>query len=136
MKTFLVWLVTSAALFGGVAGGYHVYLQSHPREVLVVVDSSFPMAGGWGSVAAILDRLDDSRYSRYTLWTEKADVHGPRPALALARTVAFAPRDFARLFERLNKDEVGASTRRVLVTNAPESELSRFSDWEVIRVGA
>ena len=134
MKALAYWAVASILAFGALSFGYHSYLNSHPREFLVVVDSSFPMSGAWSSVPDVLDRIDDRRYARFKLWTEKAEVHDWAASLRRGRSTPFAPRDFERLLARSAESGVANAARRILVTNASDAELEGFGDWEIVRV--
>ena len=43
MSALRTWLALAVTTFAGLGAGYHGYLQTHPRQVVVVVDSSYPM---------------------------------------------------------------------------------------------
>ena len=50
MKQFLLWCVVFFGLYGVLSSAYHLHLTSHPRRVLVAVDTSFPMQAVWSQV--------------------------------------------------------------------------------------
>jgi hypothetical protein len=133
MKAFFSWLAITLVAFGGLGGGYHMVLASDPHRVLVVVDSSFGMKADWGRVLRILDKIDDERYSRFALATEKGPVHGYKERLDAGRLTPYAPRDFSGLGSLENAPELAGAAEYVLVTNAPASETGGLSGWTVIR---
>lgn len=133
MKAFFSWLAVTLVSFGGLAGGYHLVLEGDPDRVLVVVDSSFAMKADWSRIPAVLDRLDDRRYARFALATEKGPVHGYRRYLDAARLRPYAPRDFARLGELDAAPELAGAEERILVTNATASETANLKGWRIVR---
>lgn len=133
MRPFAIWLALTLAAFGGFGGGYHVALESDPRKVMVIVDSSFPMQEDWGRAKMLARRQEERRYSEFGLATEKGPVHGWRGRLNLDRLVAYGPRDFDKLAQR-DIPGLGEATEVVFVTNAPDDELGRLNgDWIVVR---
>ena len=93
MKPFLIWTVITLIVFGTLSGAYHLYLQTHPRKVLVAVDSSFPMKAAWSRVPRVLETIADQRYATFSLVTEKNRIHSWSAALKLGTIVPYAPRD-------------------------------------------
>ncbi len=135
MKMLTVWFVFFAVLFGGTAGGYHLWLQGNPRQVLVVVDTSFAMRGREADVGAALEDVSATGYSRFALRTEKVRVHGWSEQLDPSRLKPFGPRDFTKLAGVTSQDEFAAADRVVLITNASESERASLpGDWEVVKL--
>lgn len=133
MKTLAVWFVFFVVLFGGTAGGYHLWLQGNPRQVLVVVDTSFAMRGREADVGAVLAEVSATGYSRFALRTEKVRVHGWSEQLDPSRLKPFGPRDFTRLAREAGEVEFTAADRVVLVTNASAAERASLPhDWEVV----
>ncbi len=132
MKPFAIWLACTLAAFGGLGGGYHAALEADPRKVLVIVDSSFPMQQDWGRVKQAVERLEDRRYTRFGLATEKGPVHGWRGRLSLGRLVPYGPRNFDKLAQG-DFPEIAEAGEVFLVTNAPQSELDRLDGWTVVR---
>jgi hypothetical protein len=133
MSAFVKWLVLALCVFGSAAGGYHAYLESHPRKVLVILDSSFPMAAVWNRVPALLESLDDRRYSVFALASDKGPIHGWQPGLEIGRAVPYAPRNLKDLRQRLQLPELGEATAVYLITNAPVNELPASSGWRILR---
>jgi hypothetical protein len=133
MKAFFSWLVVTLVAFGGLGGGYHLVLDGDPHRVLVVVDSSFGMKPDWGRVSRILDNIDNQRYSRFALATEKGPVHGYDRRLGAGRLTPYAPRDFSRLENLDNAPELAGAEEYVLVTNAPAGETGGLGGWTIIR---
>ena len=134
MKPFGIWLLITLTLFGALAGGYHLYLTRHPRQVLVALDSSYPMKPVWGRVAGILDALDDRRYTRFSLVTEKNRIHGWESELKPGRAVPYAPRNLSKLADPAGYPEMEETARRILITNTPPEETARLEGWEIIRL--
>lgn len=134
MKPFGIWLLIALALFGALAGGYHVYLTRNPRRTLVALDASYPMKPVWGQVNRILDGLDDRRYTRFGLVTGKNRIHGWASELKAGRATPYAPRDLSKLADPAGYPEMEESARRILVTNAPPEETRALSGWEIIRL--
>lgn len=133
MKTMAVWLLITLGAFAALAGGYHVALEQSPRKVLVVVDSSFPMSARWSRVAGLLDRLDDQPYTRFGLITEKSRVRDWATSLRLGQLQPYAPRDLEKLRSGAAFPEIAAADEVVFITNAPDSALSEFSGWTILR---
>ena len=133
MKVFFSWLGVTLAAFGGLGGGYHLALDANPHRVLVVVDSSFGMKPDWSRVSRILDKIDDRRYSRFALATEKGPVHGYERRLDAGRLTPYAPRDFSRLDSFDGIAELAGAEEYILVTNAPAGETAGLSGWAIVR---
>ena len=134
MKPYLVWLAIALVSFGGLGGGYHAYLEAHPRKVLVVVDASFAMQPAWTRVGLALSQLEDRRYTSFSLFTEKGKVHGWSARLHPGKISPYAPRDFSRLVNGPQPPEIAEATERVLITNASGADLEPFDDWVIIHV--
>lgn len=135
MKTFVTWLTLAAFSFGALAGGYHVYLDSNPRRVAVVLDASFPMRDVWHQVPPTLDTLQGEPYTVYALLTEKGTVHEWSERLSPGRTSPYAPRDFKRLDGRRGDALLADADEVYFVTNAADSDVEPFDDWVLIRPG-
>lgn len=134
MKRFGLWLATATATYGAIAGGWHLYLSSHPRSLAVVLDASYPMQDDWGKLAPHLDRAADQRYTRFALATEKGLQHSWDSVLHPERINPYAPRDFERLRRlRDTLPELREADEVWFITNASGSELEPFADWLVIR---
>ncbi len=97
MRALAVWLPLFAVVFGGYALVSHLSLTDNPRQVFVVVDSSFPMAEYWSQVPDELDELGGARYTEYALATEKNAVHSWQERLMLGAVDPFAPCDFSEV---------------------------------------
>ena len=115
MKPFLIWLVLALLGFGGLAGGYHGYLQDNPRRIAVVVDTSYDMTAVWPRVEPELTEIGAARYSAFSLVTDKRVIHGWQPRLRASLAEPYGPRDFAKLREL----GIGAGDRR-----APKRSIS------------
>lgn len=134
MRAFGKWLLLALCLFGGAAGGYHAYLQAHPRKVLVILDSSFPMGPVWEQVPPLLASVGGKRYAVFALATDKGRVHGWQRALDLGRTVPYAPRNLNDLSDRLQLPELEEATETILITNADPRETTKLRKWKVLRL--
>lgn len=134
MKALLIWLGIAVVVFGLVVGGYHLFRENNPDQVLVVVDSSFPMRDSWNDVRAELDDIDDRRYAEFALVTEKRRVHGWQSTLDLGDIDAFAPRDFSDL-NAATYPEIDEADEVIFITNAGESETEPFG-WKVADPGS
>jgi hypothetical protein len=133
MKSFLVWLALTLGAFGGLGGGYHLALESAPRRVLVIVDSSFAMKPVWHRVSPLLRELGKRKYSEFSLVTEKGGVHGWASRLSPGKLAPYAPRDFAALEGGGRFPEIDEAGEVYLITNAPAGETADFGDWTVLR---
>ena len=132
MKVFATWLIGTLVAFGILGSSYHLLLTGDPRRVVVVVDSSYPMTDMWPRVPRILKKLDDERYSVFSLMTEKSSVHDWAQRLDLGQMTPYGPRNFEKL--RAGKyPQIEEATRVYFVTNAPASDLKTFDDWQIVR---
>lgn len=134
MKAFIKWLIIALVIFGGVSLGYHFYLESSPRRILVVIDSSFPMSQVWEKVPGILSGLENKKYSKYALASDKGLIHGWKDELTLGRTVPYAPRNLKQLETRLYLNEIKDASEIYLVTNAGSDEVKLPKGWTIIRM--
>lgn len=132
MKPFLLWLALAVLGFGGLAGGYHGYLQDNPRRVAVVVDTSYDMAAVWPRVELKLAEIGATRYSAFSLVTDKRLIHGWQPRLRLSLAEPYGPRDFGKLRELAVAPEIADAETVYFLTNAPVSETAVFSGWQVV----
>lgn len=131
MSALRTWLALAVTTFAGLGAGYHGYLQTHPRQVVVVVDSSYPMLEVWPQVAAVLDDLGRRRYTQFFLSTEKSVVHEWSDRLQTGRITPYAPRDFSRLNGLLPP---AANAEVYFLTNAESALTESFAGWHVIRL--
>lgn len=136
MKPFVVWLVLTLLLFGGVSGGYHRYLTKHPRKIVVAVDSSFPMRTAWSHVRNRLAEVTAARYTQFALLTEKGQVHSWSDTVDIGKLSPYAPRDFSELNDAASLPEVAEADKRVLLTNAPpdQTQLLRKQGWRIVKL--
>lgn len=132
MKPFLLWLALAILGFGGLAGGYHSYLQENPRRVAVVVDTSYDMAAVWPRVEPKLAEIGATRYSAFSLVTDKRLIHGWQPRLRLNLAEPYGPRDFGKLRELAAAPEIAGAETVYFLTNAPLSETAAFTSWQVV----
>ena len=133
MKAFLVWLTLTLGAFGGLGGGYHLALESAPRRVAVIVDSSFAMKPVWHRVSPLLRDLSQRKYSEFSLMTEKGAVHSWEQRLSPGKLAPYAPRDFAALEGGGRFPEVEEASEVFLITNAPAGETADFGGWTIVR---
>jgi hypothetical protein len=134
MKAFAKWLMLTLCFFGAAAGGYHTYLESHPKKVLVILDTSFPMGAVWDRVPPLLAAIEKHRYTVFALASDKGPIHGWRPTLELGRAVPYAPRDLKALNQRLQLPELGEATEVTLITNAAPHELPTGTGWKILNL--
>jgi hypothetical protein len=121
MKRFLVWLGTTAFLFFALGLALHLYLTANPRKLAVVVDTSFSMQAQKALVDGELERLARTRYTVFSLLTEKAPIHGWQPLLEAPRALTFyGPRDLSALMDPQRFPELAEADRVVLVTDSPD----------------
>ena len=132
MRLFAIWLAMTLAIFGLFAGCYHWYLTNHPRRILVIVESSFPMRPVWPHVQAEVRNLSDRPYTFFALVTEKERIHGWQSRPDLGTVTPYAPRDIQKfLTEVARYPELGAATEIHLLTNAAELESQSPDGWIV-----
>jgi hypothetical protein len=118
LKPFLQWLAITVTGFGALSGGYHTWLTQHPTRVLVVLDTSFPMQSSWPEASAALQQLRQRPYTEFSLYTEKAEVHGWQPGLNLRSNIMpYAPRDWSKLDAIRNSPEAADADEVILITN-------------------
>jgi len=132
MKPFLVWLVSALLGFGGLAGGYHGYLQDNPRRIAVVVDTSYDMTAVWPRVEPALTELGAARYSAFSLVSDKRVIHGWQARLRASLADPYGPRDFTKLREFASAPEIAEAEQVYFITNAPAAAISSFGGWQVI----
>ena len=134
MKSFLTWLGICFLFISALAVYTHWDLESNPKTVLVVVDSSFPMAEKAFSLKSALKGVLDQRYTRFALADKMALLQNwTTGTLPLEKITFYGSRDLKALGaegENL-KNRLGAE-RVVYVTNAPDLGDLGFS--EVIRL--
>lgn len=132
MKPLLLWLALAILGFGGLAGGYDNYLQDNPRRVAVVVDTSYDMAAVWPRVEPKLAEIGATRYSAFSLVTDKRLIHGWQARLRLNLAEPYGPRDFGKLRELAAAPEIASADTVYFLTNAPQSEIVPFSGWQLV----
>lgn len=131
MKAFLVWLSLFVLGYGGLAGGYHYLLSSNPERIAVVVDSSFAMRAVWDEVPGLLEELRrGQKYAEFALMSEKRLIHRWQERPSLGNLKPYAPLDLSRI---TGFEPIAEASRVVLITNAPDEAIDRFSGWEVVR---
>ncbi len=136
MKPLAIWLSAFLVIVGGLAVGYHFVRQANPEQVFVLIDSSFEMEREWSRLPGVLADLEGDRYAEFALFTEKQRVHGWASALTLDNSIsAWGPRDLTGI-DSSTYPELGDASKRVLISNAPDSELAGFSDWTILRPGS
>jgi hypothetical protein len=133
LKSFFQWLAFTLAGFGSLSGGYHFYLKEYPSRVLVVVDTSYPMKPDEAQVRAVLDEIDNRRYTEFSLYTEKAKVHGWLPQLTLGNVTYYAPRDWSQLTGLKANPEFSEASDTILITNDP-ADPKQPGGWKVMRL--
>lgn len=135
MKPFIIWLVIAMAVFGGIGGGYHAALTGNPRKVLVAVDSSFQMKAAWTRVPAMLDSLDNDRYTVYSLVTEKNVVHSWQATLNLETMTPYAPLELSKLTGPAQYPEITQADRKYfLTTDQSLTSNPEFSSWTILQL--
>lgn len=132
MKPLLLWLALAVLGFGGLAGGYHGYLQDNPRRVAVVVDTSYDMAAVWPRVEPKLVEIGATRYSAFSLVTDKRLIHGWQQRLRSNLADPYGPRDFAKLRELAASPEIAGAETVYFLTNAPAAETATFRGWQIV----
>ena len=132
MKPFLVWLVLALLGFGGLAGGYHGYLQDNPRRIAVVVDTSYDMTAVWPRVGPAMAGIGAARYSAFSLVTDKRVIHGWESRLRVTLAEPYGPRDFTKLKVLASAPEITGAEKVYFLTNAAASEIAPFSGWQII----
>ncbi len=133
MKSFFLWLALTLGAFGSLGGGYHLALESAPRRVLVIVDSSFAMKPVWHRISPLLRDLSKLKYSEFSLVTEKGGVHGWASRLSPGKLAPYAPRDFAALEGGGRFPEIGEASEVYLITNAPPGATADLGAWTIVR---
>jgi hypothetical protein len=121
VKRFLLWLAAAVVLFAGLGLGSHFYLTARPRRIVVAVDTSFSMQASQPEVRAILERIAATRYSSFSLLTDKLRVHGWQPSLAASQLLTYyGPRDLALLVDANRFPELAQADRVVVITDAAD----------------
>lgn len=134
MKHFSIWLAIALSSYAVIAAGWHFYLQAHPHDLAVVVDASYPMQADWARVQQQLQQLNEQRYTRFALATEKGLQHSWDSSLNPARITPYAPRDLSRLKGlRDSLPELQEADKVVVITNAPPEMLEEFDNWVIQR---
>lgn len=132
MKAFGIWLAGFAAVFGLYGGITHTVRDADPERVFVVVDSSFQMREVWGEIAGELDRIDDRRYSEFSLATEKRLVHSWQGRLTMGAVDPFAPCGFDRVADYSQASE---ADRVVVITTPGSCPVDALpDDWAIVEL--
>lgn len=132
MKAFGIWIAGFVVAFGVYGGATHAARSGDPREVFVVVDSSFQMRPVWNQVPRVLDGLDDERYAEFALATEKGFVHDFDDRLTLGAVDAFAPCDFDNVADYSAADE---ADEVIFVTSAAGCARDDIpASWQVVEL--
>ena len=122
IKVFSLFVLFHALSWGGM----HLYLASHPEEVLLVVDTSYSMKKKFPQIEKWIKSYDDSaRYKKISIGTDKAYI-GVIDDLNSYNDIFRT--SFGRFhLDSLNKYSNNAGKRFFLsdVTSAPEG-------WELI----
>lgn len=134
MKVFVKWLLIAVIIFGGSAACYHFYLESNPRKIMVVIDASFPMNQIWDKIPGVLAGLENRKYTKYALASDKGLIHGWMDSFKLGRTVPYAPRNLKDLDKRLSLSELKESSEIYLLTSAVPEEITGVGGWKIIRI--
>lgn len=134
MKPFIKWMVGTLLIFAALSSAYHLYLKKNSRQILVAVDTSFAMRSVWHQVPQILKAIENQRYVKFCLITEKYRVHSWSPVLKLDRIEPYAPRDFSKLVGSERYREIEDSSQKYLITNLKGSELESFKGWTIINL--
>ncbi len=129
MKPLAFWVIGLAVALGIFVAVVNVVRET--GRVLVVVDSSFPMAEVWNRVPSELDEIDEQRYSEFALATEKSLVHSWSQELRLGAVTAFAPCDFDEI---TTYTEVADADELILITTSTSCSTEAFSDWTIILI--
>jgi len=135
---FLLWLLIVAGAYGGLAGGYHAALLASPRKIAVAVDSSYEMQAARDLVAPELQEIAQTRYARFSLWTDKARVHGWDERLGdLGGQAYYGPRNLTLLVDPSRFPEARDADQIVVITNARSREaLPRSRRIRIVTVGS
>ena len=96
MKQFLLWCVVFFGLYGVLSSAYHLHLTSHPRRVLVAVDTSFPMQAVWSQVPDTSPLSRCSAIPLFSLITDKARIHPWQSRLEFGHLQPYAPAPWLR----------------------------------------
>ena len=134
MKQLLAWAVLAVVSFGGLAAGYHRHLESDPRRVVVVVESSNAMRSAMGAVDAALDEIGTRRYHEFALFTERARVHSWAVRFSPGRISPYGPRDLSSLAALEGQPELVEADEVILLTNAQPGDGAVPSGWTVLRL--
>ncbi len=133
MQAFLLWCVLAIGLYSGLGAAYHAYLTSHPRKILIALDTSYPMRPVWEQVHAMVQALPQPRYSECSVITDKGRLHGWQPVPQLGNVQPYAPRDLTKLLDTQQYPEITAADTVYVVTNAPDTAgLRQASGRDVI----
>ena len=127
MKPLAVWVIGFLVVFGAFA--LVVNIVRDTGRVFVVVDSSFQMERVWNQVPDQLDKIDDQRFSEFSLATEKAIVHSWSDNLRLGAVTPFAPCGFEDVAAYA---EIGEADDLILITTPASCPTEQFTDWEII----
>ena len=125
----------SSGLYGVLSSAYHLHLTSHPRRVLVAVDTSFPMQAVWSQVPDTLAILQAQRYTLFSLITDKARIHPWQSRLEFGHLQPYAPRALAQMLDRHRYPEMAVADQIYVVTNAINSTaLAEDKRWHIVQL--
>jgi hypothetical protein len=135
MKQFLLWCVVFFGLYGVLSSAYHLHLTSHPRRVLVAVDTSFPMQAVWSQVPDTLATIQVQRYTLFSLITDKVRIHPWQSRLEFGHLQPYAPRALAQMLDRHRYPEMAVADQIYVVTNAINSTaLAEDKRWHIVQL--
>jgi hypothetical protein len=135
MKQFLLWCVVFFGLYGVLSSAYHLHLTSHPRRVLVAVDTSFPMQAVWSQVPDTLAIIQVQRYTLFSLITDKVRIHPWQSRLEFGHLRPYAPRALAQMLDRHRYPEMAVADQIYVVTNAINSTaLAEDKRWHIVQL--
>ena len=134
MKNFITWLVVFVLCFAGLSTGYHLHKSRSPDQVLIAIDTSFPMRKAERDLNMELVNLAGRRYTRYTVIDSLSLLQENRNTPVVRREIIFfGPRELVKLAENAIKYSRSLGVDRVIFfTNAADiSPLDGVPESEV-----
>ena len=123
MKKTAVWLAAAVILYGGLFVSAHLFLNSNPHKVIVIVDTSYEMGKYEKSIHERLLEIFSSRYSVFALYTDKSSVFSWTQSPHLVKNMKFyGPQNFENLLSDSVKNEFEKADKIILITNSRSTE--------------
>lgn len=116
------------------AGGFHLYMHTHPRFILVGLDTSYSMKNRWHKVEEEAKRIGKGFYARFCLITDKKMVHSFQRDLEMKNIVPYGPRALQQITDENRHPEIRKSDVLYIITAKDANTANLPKKWNIILV--